>query len=361
MRDKKAGVLSVSFGFVGAFVGAGFISGQELVQFFIRFGVGGWWAWLATVVIISLGGGWLLGWIVERKYESFKEMSEDFFGLKWSKVVSAVIGGYLAGGLMIMLSGAGNLVEELLGVEMFWAVLLVAGLMLLVILGGGERMMTVNRLLVPVLIISTLVATVRLCWSRSWGGIGEEIVIKNPSPMLINPLVSFLLYIGYNALGAIVALINIARQTKKGVGVAGGVLGGLIISILGSLLMLALWLTYPIWNQADLPIMWVLRENWRWFYYLFAPSVLVAMFGVATAYALGMSKYLNCQFKLPFRLCCFLLVLVSVPIATLGFSRLLGIIYPFFGMMAVGILVMMITKLLINKNRNYDKPFNSIN
>jgi len=50
-----------------------------------------------------------------------------------------------------------------------------------------------------------------------------------------------------------------------------------------------------------------------------------------------------------------------VPIATLGFSRLLGIIYPFFGMMAVGILVMMITKLLINKNRNYDKPFNSIN
>ena len=37
--------LKIAFAFVGVIVGAGFASGQEVMQYFVGFGLDGLWAW----------------------------------------------------------------------------------------------------------------------------------------------------------------------------------------------------------------------------------------------------------------------------------------------------------------------------
>jgi uncharacterized membrane protein YkvI len=338
----KISYVAIALSYVGAFVGAGFISGQELVQFFIRFG--------------KFGGAYVLMLVAKQRPRCFDDLVKKFFGNRFSFFVDLIINGYLVGGLIIMMSGAGSLLADVSHLPLWMAVTIVSGLILLTILGRGERILKVNSYLVPILIVSTILVTVSLLKSVNFKiNLSDTFVIKNPSPMLINPWVAYLLYIGYNAIGAIVALVNIARQVKPRVGIKGGIVGGIIITLLGTLLLLSIWVSYPIWKEADLPIVYILKEKYGWVYLLFTPTILIAMFTVATAYALGISKYVKEKLSWRFRKTCLVVVGLATPIAFLGFSRLLGLIYPFFGIMATLLLIYLvlckIPKILLFKQK----------
>ena len=331
----RSSPLAVGLSFVGAVVGAGFISGQELVQFFVRFGCWGIVGWLLTVVVIIFGGGYLLWYVALTKPESFDKVVRQNFSGIFAKFVNLVVNGYLVGGLLIMLSGSGGLLSQLLGLPMFLGVTIVSLAIFLTIIGKGERILTVNKFLVPFLVLSTVFVTIKLLFADAFKmDLDREFTIKNPSPILINWFLSVLFYLGYNIIGAIVAVVNIGREITSKKGKIGGRLGGVIVAFLGSLIILTLWITYPEWQQSDLPIVTVLKQRFEWLYPVFVPSMIIAMFTVATAYALGLSKYLKerCQFN--FVYICAGVLLIAIPMSLLGFSRLLGMIYPFFGIMA---------------------------
>jgi len=50
----------VIFGYLGAVVGAGFVSGQEVVQFFVQYGRLGWWGAIIAALLFALLGGILM-------------------------------------------------------------------------------------------------------------------------------------------------------------------------------------------------------------------------------------------------------------------------------------------------------------
>jgi len=256
-----------------------------------------------------------------------------------------------------MLSGSGGLLSQSLGLPMFLGVTIVSLAIFLTIIGKGERILTVNKFLVPFLVLSTVFVTMKLLFADAFKmDLDREFTIKNPSPMLINWFLSVLFYLGYNIVGAIVAVVNIGREITSKKGKIGGRLGGVIVAFLGSLIILTLWVTYPEWQQSDLPIVTVLKQRFEWLYPVFVPSMIIAMFTVATAYALGLSKYLKerCQFN--FVYICAGVLLIAIPMSLLGFSRLLGMIYPFFGIMATFIFAYYLgnslLKHLIKKREN---------
>jgi len=295
-------------------------------------------------------GGYLLRYIAFTKPESFdKVVKQNFSGIS-AKFVNLVVNGYLIGGLLIMLSGSGSLLSQSLGWPMFLSVTIISLAIFLIIIGKGERILIVNKFLVPFLVLSTVLVTTQLLFAEtSKVDLNRTFTIKNPSPMLVNWFLSVLFYLGYNIIGAIVAVINIGREISPQKGKIGGRLGGMIVAFLGSLIILTLWITYPGWQKADLPIVVILKERFEWLYPIFVPSMLIAMFTVATAYALGLSKYLKekCQFN--FVYICAGVLLLAIPISLLGFARLLGMIYPFFGIMATFILAYLLGKFITKR------------
>jgi len=47
-------ILRVAFAFVGIIVGAGFASGQEVMQYFVAFGIDGIWGVIVSAVTMSV-------------------------------------------------------------------------------------------------------------------------------------------------------------------------------------------------------------------------------------------------------------------------------------------------------------------
>jgi uncharacterized membrane protein YkvI len=351
MDNKKlASFWMVAFSYVAAFVGAGFISGQELVQFFIRFGFWGLVGWVLVVLIMIFGGGFVIEKLSLLKLDSFHQFVKRIFGEKFAAGVNLVINGYLLGGLTIMLAGAGNLFSEIFKLPYMWGVVAISLLVFFIIIGKSNRLLASNRLLVPILIVLVLIISIKILLSSKLEFIlGDNLEIKNPSPLLKNWFISVLLYLGYNAIGAIVAVINISKNTSSRTGKIGGLTGGVIIGLLGSLLLFTLLITYPLWIQSELPLVFILKEKYSLLYPIFAPCMIIAMFNVAIAYAMGISNYLQDRHKIDYGLACILVILVSTPLTLFGFSKLLGIMYPFFGILATILMLYIVLKQILSK------------
>lgn len=344
-KDKLTSFFGVASSYVGAFVGAGFISGQELAQFFVRFGKWGILGWGLVVLVVILGGGFVIEKLSFLKLDSFHQFVKKVFGGRLTPWVNLVFNGYLLGGLMIMLAGAGDLFAGILKVPYIFGVAIISLLVFFIIIGESQRLLVSNRILVPFLVILVLIVSIKMLSLSGFRILLEHnFTIKNPSPLLKNWWTSVLLYLGYNAIGAIVAVINIAKNASPKEGKKGGFVGGAIIGLLGSLLLLILFVMYPLWSQSELPLVFILKERYRLLYPIFAPSMLIAMFNVAIAYAMGIANYLRDRHELSYSLACVFVILVSAPPTLFGFSKLRGIIYPFFGILATVLLLYIVFK-----------------
>ena len=249
-----------------------------------------------------------------------------------------------------MLAGAGNLFSEIFKLPYMWGVVAISLLVFFIIIGKSNRLLASNRLLVPILIVLVLIISIKILLSSKLEFIlGDNLEIKNPSPLLKNWFISVLLYLGYNAIGAIVAVINISKNTSSRTGKIGGLTGGVIIGLLGSLLLFTLLITYPLWIQSELPLVFILKEKYSLLYPIFAPCMIIAMFNVAIAYAMGISNYLQDRHKIDYGLACILVILVSTPLTLFGFSKLLGIMYPFFGILATILMLYIVLKQILSK------------
>jgi len=341
----RSKTLTVGLSFVGAVVGAGFISGQELAQFFLRFGYWGLLGWLVVAFTTILVGSRSLQRFAVTKPDSYNTLTTKWFGQRMGRVAEVVFNGYLIGGLVIMLSGAGCLLADVLHWPLILGVLPISLGIVLIIVGRVERLLRVNKILIPVLIGLTTLVAVRLLLSQDrFFDVTKTFEIKSPSRLMPAWWLSVLLYLGYNAIGAIVSFVSMAREVSSEEGRVGGLIGGSIVAALGLLLLTALWVTYPLWQTADLPLVHVIRVINAGLYPLFVPSMLIAMFSVATTYALGLSKYLEQKLPVNYTVICVVLVVVLTPPALLGFSTLLGTIYPFFGILATLLLLWLVVK-----------------
>jgi uncharacterized membrane protein YkvI len=84
-------------------------------------------------------------------------------------------------------------------------------------------------------------------------------------------------------------------------------------------------------------------------YYIFGPVMLIAIFLVASNYALGISKTAKEKVQIDFKWICASVLLISGVLALVGFSKLLGIIYPIFGLLATSLAFIVIINKIIQK------------
>ena len=343
MKKVKTGSLAVACSYIGAVVGAGFISGQEIVQFFVQFGALGIVGLLITIFIIIFGGAYVLSALSKINLKSFSDLTERLFNEKMRSIVNLLINGYLIGGLIIMISGAGVILAEILSVNLLLGTILTSLLIYLTVVGKVKRLLLVNKLLVPILVSSIMMVAIQILKGTSFE-ISKAFPIAYRSPLLRNWWQSVILYVGYNFIGVIVALMNIVGSVSRKQGVVGGVVGGLVIAFLTVLIFLVLWNTFPGWRGTNLPIVSEIKRHSSLMYRWFTPTIWIAMFTTAIAYALGVSKYIYKKFKFSLKIVCFFLLLVILPITQLGFTRLVGLIYPFFGIAVVLVLLQMIAR-----------------
>src|SRR5690554_6129800 len=104
--------IKLAFTYVGALVGAGFASGQELVRFFVRFGTYGLWGIVFAGISFALMGALVILLTNKIQANDYSMLLRTAFPKKIYKVIDIIIAFSLWVGLGIMLTGSSTLIKE---------------------------------------------------------------------------------------------------------------------------------------------------------------------------------------------------------------------------------------------------------
>lgn len=343
---KKLSSVQLALSFAGFFLGAGYVSGQELWQFFGQFGYLGI-AGLVLALALLFGMGLV---IVELSRKTgFQEpdkliVRKNIPALRFT--VSALEFILLFGVVMIMTAGVGALLNTLFSIPAFIGSMIFAVVVLIVSFSGFSGMVSAFSFTVPALCVFTVMFGVL---SIAENGLTLPAQTSGGNALLNSWFVSALSFSFYNIFGTIAMLSPLSGSMKSSrSGVSGMALGTLLLFIIaGSVLIVVS--SAPEYAMCELPMLSYCLDKSFIFALLYGLLLLFAMFGTGLSSFVG---FINMAVvKLPklnehaeaFSVICAAAAFLG---SLLGFGDLIGIIYPICGYCSSIIIVMMVIHYL---------------
>lgn len=329
MYSEFKNIVKVACIYVATIIGAGFASGQEIIQFFSVYYKGGFWGILLAGALFSAIGFVVLDRVYKQRIRSYDEFIFPAMGWLTGWVVQIAVTVFMLCLFCIMIAGSGNVVSDKLGIPFEYAVLIMGLLCMVFILSSIRGIVMLGTIVTPVLVTGILL-------------VGLYIIVYRDSSAF-SPLEGFkaaanswffssLLYVSYNSLMSVVVMCNLLPYLKtQRTGRVGGILGGLLLCFVALVMNTAIYFFYPGPAESELPVLGILGRYNSLAAGMYAVLLWMAM--LVSAVTSGFCFVDRVASKVPFdrRLLTVLLCAAAVPLSTLGFSRLISLIYPVFG------------------------------
>jgi len=339
---KKIGqVLQIAFTFIGTVVGAGFATGQEILQFFTRFGsLGGLAIVIAVGLFVWLGAKMMLiaGQIGAKSYE---DLNRVLFGRRAGYWVSLFMLVVLFGVNAVMLAGAGSVFVEHLNLS-YQAGLLITMALCFVLLGKGMRaIVALNSVVVPLMVLFTLLIvarTLEMPEADRFLTLGSD---HSPWAVWTSPL----LYAAFNLSMSQAVLVPLGAEiADRRIIIPGAAVGGIGIGFLLLAGHFALSANMPGITQFAIPMGGVARQLGSTAQAIYLCLIFAEIFSTLIADVYGLTLQLEEKLRWPRRLIVFGVLVVCFFAGQIGFASLLSLLYPVFGIVSLGWMVLMIRK-----------------
>ena len=265
MKNKKITTLQVAGTYIGTIVGAGFASGQEMLQFFVSFGKIGL-VGLLIVTLLFIYFGYIimeLGW--KLKVSSHLPIVKKVGGKYLSVFSDVVITFFLFGALTAMIAGSGALFHQEFNLNPHLGSLFMATITVITVLGGFDSIINSISIVVPFLILSAV--TVSIAAILSAPSLSDATLCCIERPILLrNWLWSSILYISYNIVPSISILGPLGKQAQDRKTIRNGaILGGVGLGVGAIAIFLALYVNASSIEHLEIPMIMVARRISRWF------------------------------------------------------------------------------------------------
>ena len=352
---KKIGSFNLGLAFAGCFLGAGYVSGQELWQFFGSFGAKGVAGLLVAVALLFFTGiiMILLGRLTRLSEIDKIVVRRDWPLLRGAVTVLELL--FLFGVGTIMSAGVGALLEQLFGLAPFIGSAVFAALVAVVSLAGFSGMVSAFSATVPVLSVVTLifgimsVCTNGLVLPQSGGG---------SNPLMSSWLVAAVSFACYNVFGSIAMIAPLGPYVKSKKAAVGGIAIGACVLLLIAGSVLVSVSAAPETADAQLPMLALAQSRGTVWGYVYGVLLLLAMFGTALSSLVAFVSMLAAKSarisghknKFP-ALCALCMFLGSL----FGFGDLIGVVYPIFGYCSSVFIVLMAVHYFKVKKQNAQK------
>jgi len=316
--------------YIGSVIGAGFASGQEIMQFFIIFGDKAIYGIILGTVLFAYLGSVVLYISSDLGTGSYKRLFRYVLGRRAGKFMDMVSLFMLVGGLGIMFAGSGAVFSEHLGLPKSAGILLAAGITCLVICGGLQGVLMANAFLVPVKI---LVIIVLCAWVLINSGMEPKDAAQNVSTTKVagHWACSAVLYVSYNMIISVTVLSSLGKTITKKQGVICGMAGGISLGLTAGIITLAGLAFYPIIIHYQVPLLYLagqIGEVWKKF---LGFLIWLAILTTAIANAHGFASRLASSNNKKYKVIGVAVTLATIPLAWLKFTKLVKSLYPLFG------------------------------
>ncbi|RJQ32518.1 MAG: hypothetical protein C4589_00590 [Peptococcaceae bacterium] len=331
--------------YIGAVIGAGFASGQEILQFFSLYGWNGLLGVIIAAGLFSYLGSVVMFLAVQMNTSSYRKLLFYLMGFRAGKIMDIFNMLMLLGGLGVMLAGSGAVFSEFLGLPSFLGVWLVALLTCMVILGGLNGLLTVNVFLVPLKFLVIVFVSIAVLVYR--GGFPPLQSAPATAGVAGHWLWASILYVSYNMVVPVAVLSSLGRTVPLKTGVIGGALGGLGLGLAAALIFLVNLSFYPEIAGYQVPLLFAAGRLGSVFQWALGLLIWLAIFTTAIADAHGFASRLSPGGGIRYRLFGIGACLLVLPLANFGFASLVRVFYPFFGYAGLILLVSLLITPLV--------------
>ncbi len=332
---KEIKIIPLAFAFAGCFLGAGFVSGQELWQFFGEFGVKGYIGLLLACVLLAAFGIIMMRLLVEE------------IMVPWDVPILRTAAGlilniFLLCVVVIMTAGVGATMEQLLSVPSQLASAMFVVLLGVVALLGLSGMMKVFSALVPIIVLATVFFAV-----MSWIEFGTDGILTLPeqahsNPLMPNWFIASLTYVAYNLLGSVGIMAPLGKYLREKRTIRVGIaLGGLLLVLVAGSVLTSLT-GYPEAAAEQMPMVALASRLNPTLGIVYGFLLLLGMFSNGLASLVAFMEYANRHVKVmdAHRKITMAVLMLLVWAASLaGFGNLVGTVFPVFGYIGIAVIV----------------------
>lgn len=325
----------VALALVGLTVGAGFASGQEVIQYFLSFGYWGIVGAAIAGITIAVFSGWVyqLGsyYLADDHSAVFKSVSRPWIAKYMD--ITTMFTLFCIG--FVMVAGAGANLEQQFGLPTWVGSAIMVVLLLLSGLLDVDKLTSVISFITPLLIICLLAAFV-ITLTDMPDNVGQinEIAQTNPhaSGTFDNWLITALNYATLvMIMDTSMMLVFAGSHMNPAQAGKGGLLGGIMFAVLLLILTFVLFMNMENVMGSDLPLLKVF-DTMHPTVGVFVSIVIYLMIyntAVGLFYALG--RRLSNDKPGKFRVYYGIVVLVGFALSFIGFADLVGWVYPVLG------------------------------
>lgn len=339
--EKIKQVAIVVMGYLGAVIGAGFASGQEIMQFFAGYGEIGLKGALLSIVLFSLCGGLLMHLAHRQQISNYQNLLTFMGGWPNSKIIDLGLAGFLFLGISTMLSASGAVFQEHLNLSKSLGIAVAYLAVMAALWVGKKGLVYAYNILVPIKIILLLFITgYAACYvppvELEAAGSGVY------TPLPLGWLPASLLYVAYNFTLAMVVLVEYQSISSPRNAIIGAVCGGLLLGILVILVFSALRRFVPGVLYCQVPMLYVAGMLSFETKLCYSVVLWMGIITTAIANAYGITQRVANFIGIDYKWCLLGCLTLALPIANQSFSSLVGHIYPAFGVLGLSIVSMVL-------------------
>jgi len=310
-------------------LGAGFASGQELLQYFVGYGTSGIWGLIVAGVLFSLTGWAVLDICHRENCKDYKQLMAQLVGKRLGLGMEWLAAAFLFVLFVAMLSAGGAMLEQATHISFTMGVLALAAIVFAVLWFDLEGMVWINGILTPVMVAGGIFIGLYTFFNRTAGAFFQNTIV----PFWV---LSAVVYASYNIVPTLSVLSSASRlaASRKDC-MIGGLLGGAILTILGICMALPLYLYFSDIIAVEIPFLVIVIGYGHIFTFLYAALMLCAIITTAAINAFAFVEWTRGYIKMPRRIQCAVLTALGIPAAYVGFSNIVSYIYPLFGLLGI--------------------------
>jgi uncharacterized membrane protein YkvI len=340
MKINKS--LQVAATYIGAVMGAGFASGQEIVQFFIGYHLKGLWGIGLAGLLFGVLGFLALKLIRDYRIESYQALFRILLGPSLGRALEFVVTLFLFAGLVIMLAGSGAIFEEYFNLSPTFGIILTSFAVILALSSKGEGVMWINTVLIPLKFVICISVSIAVLFLGN--NLDYSITL---APTIQRPwFISAILYVSFNLTFALVVLSSLGKELSGNI--KGGVLGGIGLGVFALAIGSSLLRYYPAVTEYQVPMVFVASQIGKGMGILYLMVLWFAMITAAVGNAFSFVKRATEMLPVSYPLACVVAIAGAIPLAHFKFSALIAVIYPLFGYIGLLLIIPLLYLMLRN-------------
>ncbi len=354
MKGRRLSALKIAATYIGTVVGAGFATGQEILQFFTRFGVNGLWGILISTALFILFGVIIMEIGYSVAASSHLDIICTTGGKRFTSVMDVLISFFLFASLTAMMAGTGALFTQQFGLPGVLGSLIMAAVTAVTVLGGFSGVVNSISGVVPFLMVSVI--GISLCSLQGNPPQLQQALTGAENPIIGGWLRAGVLYASYNIImsAAVLGPLGACAKDRRAIR-AGALLGGGGLGLASVMICLAMSGYSGRIEGLEVPFAYIAGGVASIVQQAFAAVLVAEVYTTAVGALYGFcARVADSRLPISRGMTVFGITAAAFLASMLGFSNIVKYMYPLIGYCGMVLLIkLMYTKIKQQAPRIY--------